>query len=121
MPDVVLTVIVLVHEVEPGLQEAGLNEAVAPVGRPEVENVTAAEVPPVGVTVIVEVFPAVAPWITEILLDRERVYVKGVMKLNVKTTAPPSESVCVEEGVISRSTFPAGPPDLCVMIQLPVG
>ena len=74
MPLVVVTVIVLVHEVVPGLHEAGLKEAKAPGGRPEAERVTGWEVPPVRVTVMILVLLVVAPCVTEmsVFLEREK-------------------------------------------------
>lgn len=75
VPAVVVTVMVLVQEVVPGLQEAGLKAALAPEGRPDAESATTWLVPPVAATVMRAV--PLPPCIVEISRSLSRVKVKG--------------------------------------------
>ena len=81
-PLVVARVMVLVQGATPGVQDAGLNDADAPAGRPDTEvgeNVTASASPVlVLVAVMTLVLFVVAPCRTETSFSLARVKVKGM-------------------------------------------
>ncbi len=84
---VVVIAKVLVQGVAPGVQDAGVNEADAPLGSPDAEKVTASLVPPVLVAVMTLVLLVAAPCTTEISFSLVRVKVKGGVAVIVRSNA----------------------------------
>jgi len=93
---VVATVVMVRAEEQPGLQEAGLNEADAPAGRPEADGVTAWVLPDTKLNVMVD--KADAPCVIFLLPSLASEKLKPVVTVRLKVLVlmtPPPVAVMV--------------------------